>query len=129
MVERMKTTLEEAQANLAQAQRRAQYQANKLRWDEIYEVGDEVLLATRNVKIDQHLLSKVRRRWVGPFSATKVISSVAYELDLPSGWKIHPIFMSLICGDMSVLRGLHMWRSHLHRFWLMERRSMRWSQF
>ena len=92
MVERMKTALEEAQANLAHAQRRAQYQANKSRWDETFKVGDEVLLATRNVKIDQHLPSKVRRRWVGPFSVTKVISSVAYELGLPLGWKIHPIF-------------------------------------
>ena len=58
----MKTTLEEAQANLAHAQRRAQYQANKPRRDEIYELGDRVLLMARNVKIDQHLLSKVRRR-------------------------------------------------------------------
>ena len=47
----MKTALEEAQANLAHAQRRAQYQANKSRRDETYEVGDEVLLATRNVTI------------------------------------------------------------------------------
>ena len=44
------------------------------------------------MKIDQHLPSKVRHRWVGLFSVAKVISSVAYELDLPSGWKIHPVF-------------------------------------
>ena len=50
MVERMKTALEEAQANLAHAQRRAQYQANKSRRDESYKVGDEVLLATRNLR-------------------------------------------------------------------------------
>ena len=47
MVERMKTALEEAQANLAHAQRHAQYQANKSCWDDSFEVGDEVLLATR----------------------------------------------------------------------------------
>ena len=92
MVGRMKTALEEAQANLAHAQRRAQYQANKSRRDESYEVGDEVLLATRNLSIDQHLPSKIRRRWVGPFPVVRVISSVAYELSLPSGWKIHPVF-------------------------------------
>ena len=60
MVERMKAALEEAQSNLAHAQCRAQFQANKSRRDESYKVGDEVLLATRNLSIDQHLPSKVR---------------------------------------------------------------------
>ena len=88
----MKTALEEAQANLAHAQCCAQYQANKSRGDESYKVGEKVLLATRNVNIDQHLPSKIRQCWVGPFSVTRVISLVAYELDLPSGWKIHLVF-------------------------------------
>ena len=60
MVEWTKTALEEAQANLAHAQRRAQYQANKSRRDDSFKVGDEVLLATRNLRINQHLPSKVR---------------------------------------------------------------------
>ena len=51
----MKTAPEEAQANLAHAQCRAQYQANKSHRDESYKVGDKALLATRNVNIDQHL--------------------------------------------------------------------------
>ena len=42
----MKTALEEAQANLVHAQRRAQYQGSKSCRDETYEVGDKVLLAT-----------------------------------------------------------------------------------
>ena len=92
MVDRMKTALEEAQANLAHAQSRAQYQANKSRRDESYKVGDEVLLATRNLRIDQHLPSKLRRRWIGPFRVVKVVSPLAYEVDLPPGWKIHPVF-------------------------------------
>ena len=44
------------------------------------------------MSIDQHLPSKVRRRWVGPFPVVRVISSVAYELSLPPDWKIHPVF-------------------------------------
>ena len=85
MVERMKTALEEAQANLAHAQSRAQYQANKSRRDESYKVGDEVLLATRNLRIDQHLPPKLRRRWSGPFWVVKVVSPLAYKVDLPPG--------------------------------------------
>ena len=92
MVKRMKMALEEAQANLAHAQSRARFQANKSRRDVSYEVGDEVLLATRNLRIDQHLPAKLRRRWIGPFRVTKAISPVAVELDLPPAWKIHPVF-------------------------------------
>ena len=40
----------------------------------------------------EHLLVKLRRRWIGPFSIAKVISPVAYRLDMPPTWRIHPIF-------------------------------------
>ena len=49
-------------------------------------------MATRNLRIDQHLPTKLRRRWVGTFKVVKVISPVAYELDLPPDWKVHPVF-------------------------------------
>ena len=51
-----------------------------------------MLLATRNLRIDQHLPSKLRRRWIGPFRVVKVVSPLAYKVDLPPGWKIHPVF-------------------------------------
>ena len=35
---------------------------------------------------------KLRKRFVGPFFVTKRIGPVAYELELPQTWKIHPIF-------------------------------------
>ena len=35
---------------------------------------------------------KLKRRWVGPFTIDQVISPVAYRLDLPKGWQIHPTF-------------------------------------
>ena len=92
MVDRMKTALEEAQANLSIAQHRAQTYANKLRRDEKYEVGDEVVLTTRHLPVSQHLPVKLWRRWVGPFKIAKVISPVAYGLDLPPAWRVHPVF-------------------------------------
>ena len=62
MVEPMKTALEEAQANLTHGQYRAQYQANKLRRDESYEAGDEVLLATRNLRIESIQSTSIYRQ-------------------------------------------------------------------
>ena len=67
MVDRMKVALEEAQTNMSLAQRRARSQANKSRREETFKVGEEVVLSTKNLKVDQHLPVKLRRRWTGPF--------------------------------------------------------------
>ena len=52
MVDRMKTALEEAQANLTVAQSRAKSQVDRSRRDEKYEVGDEVVLSTCNISVN-----------------------------------------------------------------------------
>ena len=62
----MKTALEEDEANLTIAQSRAKLQADCLRRDEKFEVGNEVVLSTRHISVNQHLPSKLRRRWIGP---------------------------------------------------------------
>ena len=35
---------------------------------------------------------KLRRRWVGPFHINRVINPIAYEVDLPPQWQVHPSF-------------------------------------
>ena len=35
---------------------------------------------------------KLKQHWVGPFCISKVISLVAYQLELPTRWQIHPTF-------------------------------------
>ena len=60
MVDRMKTALEEAQANLTVAQSRAKSQVDRSSRDEKYEVGDEVVLSTRHISVNQHLPSKFK---------------------------------------------------------------------
>ena len=93
MVDRMKTALGNAQINLATAQHRMKEYADRSRRDEQFRVGTEVALRTRHLRtLDTHLPSKLRRRWIGPFKVTEVISSVAYRLGLPPGWKIWPVF-------------------------------------
>ena len=65
---------------------------DRSRRDEKYEVGDKVVLSTRHISANQQLPSKLRRRWIGRYRVAKVISPVAYGLDLPPAWRIHPIF-------------------------------------
>ena len=49
MVDRMKTALEEAQANLTVTQSQAKSQVNCSRHDETLEVSDEVVLSMHNI--------------------------------------------------------------------------------
>ena len=92
-LERMKTALAEAQTNLERAQRRMATVVNRTRRSEQYKIGDEVVLSTANLRsYYPHLPTKLRARWVGPFGISRVVSPVAYKVDLPPGWQIHPIF-------------------------------------
>ena len=92
VMDQMKTALEEAQANLTIAQSWAKSQVDCLRRDEKSEVGNEVVLSTRHISVNQHLPPKLWRHWVGPYQVAKVISPVAYGLDLPPAWRIHLVF-------------------------------------
>ena len=40
----------------------------------------------------KHIPVKIRRRYIGPFKVVKAVSLVAYTLQLPSNWRIHPTF-------------------------------------
>ena len=92
MVDRMKTALEEAQVNLSVVANRAKAYADALQQTKTFKVGDEVVLETRHLHVNEHLPVKLRCQCIGPFSIAKVISPVAYWLDLPPAWRIHPIF-------------------------------------
>ena len=39
-----------------------------------------------------HLPLKIKARWVSPFHIPRETSQVVCGLDLPLGWRIHPIF-------------------------------------
>lgn len=92
MVNQMKSTLEEAQANLAILQNWAKAYANKSQNDEKYEIGDEMPLATYNLCINEHFSKKTWHRWIGPYQNAEVISYVACRLDLHPDWHIHFVF-------------------------------------
>ena len=92
-LEWMKTALAEAQTNLVLAQKRMATAVNRSRRSVEYTVGDEVVLTTKHIKnYCPHLLAKIKARWVGPFTITQQVSPVAYRVDLPPGWRLHPVF-------------------------------------
>ena len=89
----MKTALRDAQSNLSMAQERMKRAVDKKRRTEDYKVGDEVVLSTENLRTYfPHIPQKIKARWIGPFRITNVVSPVAFGLDLPPGWRIHPVF-------------------------------------
>ena len=68
-------------------------QADKTRREVQLKLGEEVVLSTKYLRTyAEHLPVKLRRRWVGPFRINKIVFSVAYGVDLPANWHIHPVF-------------------------------------
>ena len=57
-----------------------------------FRVGDKVRLSTEYVTLLLQPSKKLRSRFLGPFTVTKVISPVAYKLALPSTMSCHPVF-------------------------------------
>ena len=68
--------------------------ADRKRRDEpIYSPGDLVLLSTRHLRM-RDVPAKLQRRFVGPFHIDSHIIRVAYKLELPAHWQVHPVFHS-----------------------------------
>src|SRR5262249_55157917 len=56
-----------------------------------YHKNQKVWLEATNLKTT-HPTSKLAPRRYGPFTVTKVISPVVYQLQIPEQWKIHNVF-------------------------------------
>ncbi|TYI48065.1 hypothetical protein E1A91_D13G220200v1 [Gossypium mustelinum] len=81
--------------NLAQAQARMKFYADKHRRDISFNIGDWLyvkLQPYRQSSIRLQRYSKLGRRYFGPYQVLKRVGPVAYELDLPSTALIHPVF-------------------------------------
>ena len=50
------------------------------------------MLSTENLNLKNAPPRKLRKRFVGPFYVIRSIGPVAYELELPQTWRIHPVF-------------------------------------
>ena len=83
-----------AKHHLNEAQLRQTEQANRRRRYGVFKVGDLVLLSTAhlNVTRPEGTTHKLAPRYCGPFEVTKVVSEVAYKLQLPPTMKCHNVF-------------------------------------
>ena len=96
--------VKEARTALELAQERQKKYADQSRREVTYEVGQEVLLSTRNIKFKGQGVPKLMPKWVGPFKVKTLIGAKdpqgqvikekvrAVELELPPLMKLHPVF-------------------------------------
>ena len=56
-----------------------------------FKQGDKVWLEARNLK-RLIINPKFTPKQEGPFTITKILSPIVYQLCLPKTWKIHPVF-------------------------------------
>jgi hypothetical protein len=70
-----------------------------------YNVGEQVWLEAMHLKM-KHQKTKLAPKRYGPFKIVKEISPVAYQLELPAAWRIHPVFHA------SLLSPYHEMTSH-----------------
>ena len=92
MVRRMQDDVKDAIRRYDQAQDTMLRHANKRRRHEEFEIGDSVMTKSQFLPhlSRQNLPAKLRRRFTGPFKIINKVSPVAYTLELPVHWKIHP---------------------------------------
>ncbi|XP_075074483.1 uncharacterized protein LOC142162076 [Nicotiana tabacum] len=83
------------QENLRKAQERMKLYADAKRTKRYFQEGDWVFLKLRpyrQVSMAVRRNLKLASKYYGPYQIVKKIEHVAYELKLPVGSKIHPIF-------------------------------------
>ena len=87
----MRAIWDETRARLVQEQAKQKKYADLHRRDVTYEVGDQVMLSTHNIK---SMAGKLQDKWVGPYEVKEVRSagkSVLLDLKGELG-KTHPVF-------------------------------------
>ena len=86
--------IERAKEDLRHAQQRQSKYADASRREVSLSCGDRVLLSTEHLPVkDAERTRKLIGKYVGPFPVRRVVSKVAYELELPPSMKqLHPVF-------------------------------------
>jgi transposase InsO family protein len=87
--------LQQVKLHLQRAQDRMKKQADKGRVERVFAVGDKVFLKLQpycQKTVEDRVVQKLAFRFFGPFEIIRQVNSVAYELALPAGSSVHPVF-------------------------------------
>jgi hypothetical protein len=90
--EQLTEHIERARKCLKIAQDRQKTYADKNRRHVEYQVGQEVLLSSKNITFQTSGSRKFLPKFIGPFKVDKLVGKVAVKLQLPSTYRIHPVF-------------------------------------
>lgn len=92
-VSRLNGDIQDARKHLTAAQARQRATANRRRLPHTFEVGDQVLISTKNLAatVDEPV-RKFRARYEGPYRIIAKVTPVSFRLNLPeSAYSIHPV--------------------------------------
>jgi hypothetical protein len=88
---RLRRNWQQAVAAMRKAQDRMKRNADKHRRQYTFEVGESAWLAASHLRLPRLTRGKLNPRYYGPYKIKRVLSDVAYELELPSQMRIHPV--------------------------------------
>ena len=88
----MKRIHDVVHSNLSKARETQKKYADRHRRPATFQVGDFVLLDTKNLQLKGTHSRKLAAKFVGPYRVVAKYGSAAYRLELPAGLKIHPVF-------------------------------------
>ena len=89
---------QEARGALVKAQKRMKDHADCNRRDEEFEIGDQVLISTKDFDLNQYSSRpsrKLRPKYIGPYKVTRRFRERAYKVQLPKALGMHPTFHTL----------------------------------
>ena len=78
--------------HIIHAQASQKTQADKHRRDHTFEIGDKVMLSTKNLNLPATVSRKLSPKWIGPFTIKARKHKDAFELNLQGKFKFHPVF-------------------------------------
>ena len=92
--------IRQCRENIAEAQLTQVRYYDRMHQERLYKLGKKVWLNGKYINTKR--ARKLEQKMFGPFSITKIVGKHAYELELPSRWRIHPVFhVSLLEKDSS----------------------------
>ena len=92
----LQAAIQQAKEYIRVAQQRLKAYADKSRVDKSFNLGEKVLLSTKNLKLKNDDRTAARAtllpKFVGPYKIIELVGKVAYRLELLDSTKIHPVF-------------------------------------